>query len=166
MLENSSDALAANFPRTTFETVPHVTSTRWSISSMFRTPASAIVTSSSLRMIFDSSGNTGLTASSETIDVSSANQTTSSTKRERTHHVLARTNTTIEDGFYLRADRFGDPWQHRDRRCGAVELSASVIRDDDRGCPGLGGQLRVFHVENALDDQLSRPDAPNPLDIL
>ena len=41
-----------------------------------------------------------------------------------------------------------------------------MIGDDDRRGAGLGGDLRIVDVENALDDQLARPDAADPLDVL
>ena len=41
-----------------------------------------------------------------------------------------------------------------------------MIGNDDRRSTGLGGEPGVVDVENALDDQLARPDAADPLDVL
>ena len=65
-----------------------------------------------------------------------------------------------------RADRLDDLRQRRDRRRRAVELPPAVIGDDERGCAGLGRGPGILDVENALEDELARPQAPDPIDVL
>ena len=65
-----------------------------------------------------------------------------------------------------RADRIDDLRQHLDRRRRAVELTAAMVGDHQRLRAGLRRLIGVLDVENALQDQLARPDAADPLDIL
>ena len=65
-----------------------------------------------------------------------------------------------------RADRIDDRRQRRDRRRRAVELAAAVIGDDERRGAGLGGDARILDVEDALEDELARPQALDPFDVL
>src|SRR5262249_23675411 len=45
------------------------------------------------------------------------------------------------------------------------ELAAAVIRDHDRIGAGVDGGARVVRVEDALEDELARPQASHPGDI-
>ena len=113
---------------------------------------------------FDGRCDSGLAASTEAIDVSPPDQTAPGAEGKRAHDVLAGADAAIEHHLNFRAYRFGNSRQHRNRRCRAIELPPPVVGDDNRRRACLGRELGVLHVENAFDDQLAWPDAPNPLD--
>jgi L-lactate dehydrogenase (cytochrome) len=47
--------------------------------------------------------------------------------------------------------------QHAQRRDGAVELTTAVVRDNDAVGAAFHGQLRIAHIQDALEHQLARP---------
>src|SRR5262249_7380623 len=56
---------------------------------------------------------------------------------------------------------------HRGDRGGrAIELPAAVIGAHERAGAGLGGRARILDVEDALENELARPQAADPLDVL
>jgi hypothetical protein len=83
----------------------------------------------------------------------------------RAHHVHAGADAAVEHDLDLRADGVDDFRQHLDRGRRAVELAAAMVGDHDRLRAGLGGELGVLDVEDALEDQLARPDAADPVDV-
>ena len=143
----------------------HTASTRSSISAMLLTPHKPIVVLSSLRRISIAVARRPRRRRRGR-KYRPGRSGSSGAERERAHDVLARTDAAIEQHLDLGADGFDNSRQHRDRRWRAVQLPAAVIGDHDRRRAGLGCGPGVLDVENALDDQLARPDAPDPFDIL
>src|SRR5262249_58941935 len=86
--------------------------------------------------------------------------------RERAHHVLAGADAAVEHHLDHVAHRLHHLGQRRDRGGCAVELASAVIGDHERACAHLGGGPGVFDVEDALEDELARPEAADPLDVL
>ena len=68
--------------------------------------------------------------------------------------------TSVSEPTALRDRR-----QRRDRRRRAVELAPAMVRHDDGVGAELDRGLGVFDVENALDDELARPDFLDPFDV-
>ena len=55
------------------------------------------------------------------------------------------------------ADRVGDMRQYGDGARRVVELAAAMVRHDDGIGPFIGGELGIFGIEDALDDELAGP---------
>ncbi len=137
-----------------------------SISPTLLTPHSAMVTSSSLRMNSIACATPGCAAGAEAEDVGAADQARARAERERAHEVLPGADAAVEHHLDVGADRIDDLRQRRDRGRRAVELTAAVVGDHDRARAGLGREPRVLDIEHALEDELARPQAPDPLDVL
>src|ERR1700704_1987854 len=114
----------------------------------------------------DRPGDAGLAAGAEAIDVGAADHAGARAEREGAQYVLPRADAAVEHHLDLRAHGVDDLRQRRDRRRRAVELPAAVIGDDKSRGPGLGRGPGVLDVEDALEDELARPDAAHPLDVL
>ena len=95
-------------------------------------PVSAMVTSSSLRMISIARVTPACAAGAEAVQIGTADHAGARAERERAHHVLARADAAVEHDLDLGPDGVDDPGQRRDRGHGAVELPAAVIGDDER----------------------------------
>ena len=68
--------------------------------------------------------------------------------------------------FVAKSDRRDDPRQHADRAQRPVELPPAMVRDHDRVGAEIGGDAGVLLVEDALEDQLAAPFAPDPVHVL
>src|SRR5262249_59738304 len=114
----------------------------------------------------DGCGHPCLAARTEAIDVGSAHHAGACPAGERAHHVLAGTDAAVEHHLDYVADRIHHLRQCRDRGGRAVELTPTVIGDHERAGPCLGGSSGILDVENAFENELARPQAAYPLDIL
>ena len=77
----------------------------------------------------------------------------------------AAPDAAVEEHLDPVSDRVDDRRQRLERRHRAVELPATVIRDDDARCAVLGREHGVLRVEHALDDDRHRERGGEPLEV-
>src|SRR6516225_6999629 len=114
----------------------------------------------------DRRGDAGLAAGAEAVDVGASDHSGPRSTRERAHHVLAGADAAVEHHLDQVAHRLHHLRQRRDRGGRTVELASAVIGDHERAGAHLGGGPGILDVEDALEDELARPEAADPLDVL
>src|SRR2546421_13036446 len=89
-----------------------------------------------------------------------------SSQCERLDDVRTATESAVHNDGEPLSDGACDFRQHIDRGDAAVQLSASVVREHDAVAPQSRGALRVGDAQYTCYQQLSRPVAANPGDVI
>ena len=87
------------------------------------------------------------------------------TQRARLQDVLARADTAVHVDFDFAPHSVDDRRQGLNRRGGAVQLAPTVVGNNQRVGARVDGQSCVFHILNALEDQLAAPAPLDPFDV-
>ena len=114
---------------------------------------------------FQALGHTGLAHGPQAIQEGAADVHAACAQRPGAQHVLAGAHTAVHVHLDLAAHGLNDGRQRLDARLRAIELAAAVVGDDQRVGTRLHSQLRVFHVLDALEDQLAAPALLDPFHI-
>ena len=80
-------------------------------------------------------------------------------------HVLPRADATVHVHFNVIAHRGHDGRQRFDAALRAVELAPTVVANDQSVGPAGHGQFGVFHILNALQDELAAPAFLDPFHV-
>src|SRR6266542_4921760 len=83
----------------------------------------------------------------------------------RDQDVGAAPDAAVEHHRHPVADRGLDRRQHLERGRRLVELAPAMVRHDDPVAADLGGAHRIGRVQDALDDQGAREQAPVALEV-
>src|SRR5688572_2006477 len=88
------------------------------------------------------------------------------TEAQRLDDVAAAADAAVEDDGAAIADRLHDLRKDVDGRYGAVEGATAVIRHDDAIGARIDGGPCLIAAQNALDDQLARPEVAKFPDVV
>ena len=102
----------------------------------------------------------------QAVEVRAPDQAGSGAHRDGRDDVPAGHDPAVEIDLGTVADRGDDPGQLLQRGRCAVELAATVVRDDDRVGSPIDDRAGVVDRLDALDDQLPRPDLAQPRQVV
>src|SRR5688572_3776743 len=111
-------------------------------------------------------GHAVLPSRSERIQERLADQAGACAEREGLEDILTRLDATIEQHFTTTTHGIDDFRENRDGRRSAIQLSPTMIGNDQRIDTEGTGRSSILSVQNAFDDELARPGAANPIEVL
>ena len=109
--------------------------------------------------------DTVLAACCKPVEGGSAGQRRLRAERQRLQHVAAAADPAVDERLGAATDRVDHLGQRVERGRDAVQLPATVIRDDHSRRTVLAGELRVLGGEDPLDDERQAAHAAQPLQV-
>jgi len=110
-------------------------------------------------------GDAGFACGAEAVGVGAADEDGASTEAKGFYDVRAAADSAIEQDFGLAADSGDDFRQDAKRWRNGIELTATVIGDDDGGGTNVDGAAGVVGGENSFCDDGAGPEFPEPAKI-
>jgi len=95
-------------------------------------------------------GNSFRSANTQCVNIGTPDQYGGSTASETFQDISASTNTSVDEDRNSASDPFSDARESLDCRYYGVQISRSMVGDDNAVNLVLKSFLRVFRVENAL----------------
>src|SRR6267143_3192256 len=103
--------------------------------------------------------------SSEAESISTAEENGSCAKTNRFYDIATSANPAIHKDFGSTVDGGNHLGEHSQRGWSAVQLTSTVIRNDDRGRSFGYGTFGIVGSEHSLDDNRPGPDALEPANV-
>ena len=100
----------------------------------------------------------------EPVGCRSADQHAVSPERKRLYDIGASPEAAIDEQAHRASNPIRDLRQDVHRRNGAIELAAAMVAEHDRVGPKLARPQHIPDGQQALDDEFSGPEGPQPGD--
>ena len=113
----------------------------------------------------ESARDTRPSGSGEAESISTAEKNGSCAKTNCFYDIAASANPAIHKDFGLAVDGGNHLWQHFQAGWSAVQLTSTVIRNDNRGCPFVYGTFGIVGREHPFDHNRPGPDALEPANV-
>jgi hypothetical protein len=108
----------------------------------------------------------GLAAGSQSVQRRTSEDHGVRTERDGFEDVGSTPNAAIYDEGQFFADGLGDLRQHIQCGHAVLQLPSAMIAQHDAVAAVIGGTLRIRDRQHPFDDELARPDPPQPAHIL
>ena len=86
-------------------------------------------------------------------------------KTDRFYDIAAAANTAIHEDFGLAVDGSYNFWEHSQGGWSSVQLTPTVIGDNNRGCPFVDGTFPIVGRKHPFDDNRPGPDPLEPANV-